>query len=368
MNRNKLISKMNLQFFAASGRKPRTIFDLVTAGDITAYWEEKIENTIPYLGEELWTSQQKLGLKLEWIKGASGLPVVLKPSAYDAVAQKRDRIGFEKLEAEMPFFKESMYINEELRQQLNMVLETGNQAYINTIVNNIFNDEINLLDGARAQRERIRMMALTTGYVSISANGQSYDYDYGIPDNHKIDVTANGGKAWSDPDATIVDDIRDALDTIENDTGVRPTRGVYNRSLMKYLRKNNEIRQAINGSDSTAPVSDTKIRSYIIDELNVEIVPYSKKYKNEAGVETNYVEDDILVLFPDGILGTGWFGTTPEQSDLMSGTAANVSITDTGVAVTTSKKVDPVNVDTKVSMIYLPDFPTADQVAIMDIA
>jgi hypothetical protein len=137
---------------------------------------------------------------------------------------------------------------------------------------------------------------------------------------------------------------------------------------MKYLRKNKEIRQAINGSDSTAPVSDTKIRSFILDDLNLEIVPYSKKFRDETGKETSYVEDDLLVLFPDGVLGTGWFGTTPEQSDLMSGTAANVSITDTGVAVTTSKNVDPVNVDTKVSMIYLPDFPTADQVAIMDIA
>jgi hypothetical protein len=352
MSRKRLV--MNLQHFAASttGRKPRTIFDLVTAGDITAYWEENISNTIPYLGEELWPSQQKLGLKLEWIKGASGLPIVLKPSAYDAVAQKRDRIGFEKLEAEMPFFKESMYINEELRQQLNMVLETGNQAYINTIVNNIFNDEISLLDGARAQRERIRMMALTNG----------------IPDNHKIDVTDNGGKPWSDPDATIIDDIRDILDTVENDTGIRPTRGIANRSLMKYLRKNNEIRQAINGSDSTAPVSDSKIKAYIMDELNLEIVVYSKKYKDEKGKETSYVEDDLLVLFPEGVLGTGWFGTTPEQSDLMSGNAANVSITDTGVAVTTSQKVDPVNVDTKVSMIYLPDFPTADQIAIMNVA
>ena len=51
----------------------------------------------------------------------------------------------------------------------------------------------------------------------------------------------------------------------------------------------------------------------------------------------------------------------------MAGSAANVSITDTGVAVTTSKKIDPVNVETKVSMIYLPSFETANQVGIIDV-
>jgi hypothetical protein len=95
---------------------------------------------------------------------------------------------------------------------------------------------------------------------------------------------------------------------------------------------------------------------------------YAKKYVDETGVENAYVVDDLFVMFPDGNLGTGWFGTTPEQSDLLSGTTANVSITDVGVAVTTSKKVDPVNVETKVSMIYLPSFETANQIGIMDVA
>lgn len=51
----------------------------------------------------------------------------------------------------------------------------------------------------------------------------------------------------------------------------------------------------------------------------------------------------------------------------MTGSAANVSITDTGVAVTTVKSTDPVNVETKVTQITLPDFPTADQIYIIDV-
>lgn len=340
-----------------------SIFDLVKSDALVAYWETLATQQPPYLGEELFPSQQKLGLDLKWIKGAKGLPVVLLPSAYDVKSKKRDRIGFDKLSAEMPFFKESTMIDEEMRQQLNMVIATGNQAYVDSVLNNVFDDEMRLLVGARAQRERMRMQALTTGAISISANGQAYDYDYQIPEGHKHTVATS----WSNPAATIIDDIRECLDKIEEDTGVRPSRAVCSSKTWKYLRTNTEIRNAILGNSSAVPVSESAIKAYISDELQLEVVVYSKKYKDEAGVEQKFVDDDIFVMFPSGALGTSWFGTTPEQSDLMSGTAANVTITDTGVAVTTTKETDPVNVDTKVSMIFLPSFEAADQVFILDV-
>lgn len=342
---------------------PTSIFDLVKSDALVAYWETLATQQPPYLGEELFPAQQKLGLDLKWIKGAKGLPVVLLPSAYDVKAKKRDRIGFDKLSAEMPYFKESSSIDEEMRQQLNMVIATGNQAYIDSVTNNVFDDEMRLLIGARAQRERMRMQALTTGAISISANGQDYDYDYQIPENHKSNVSV----AWSDPAATIIDDIRESLDIIEEDTGDRPTRAICSSKTWGYFRKNNEIRNAINGNNSNAPATDAKIRSYISEELEIEIVPYSKKYKDEHGNEQKFVDDDIFVMFPSGALGTSWFGTTPEQSDLMSGSTANVTITDVGVAVTTTKEIDPVNVDTKVSMIFLPSFEAANSVFILDV-
>lgn len=341
-----------------------SIFDLVRSDAIVAYWETLSTQQPPYLGEELFPSQQKLGLDLKWIKGAKGLPIVLLPSAYDVKAKKRDRIGFDKLSAEMPFFKESSMIDEELRQQLNMVIATGNQAYIDSVTNSVFDDEMRLLVGARAQRERMRMQALTTGAISISANGQDYDYDYQIPENHKGTVST----PWSDPSAAIIDDIRESLQTIEDDTGNRPTRAICSPKTWAYFRKNTEIRNAINGNDVNSPVKDSRIKDYISEELELEIVSYGKKYKDENGQEQKFVDDDLFVMFPSGALGTSWFGTTPEQSDLMSGTAANVTITDTGVAVTTTKETDPVNVDTKVSMIFLPSFESADEVFILDVS
>ena len=94
---------------------------------------------------------------------------------------------------------------------------------------------------------------------------------------------------------------------------------------------------------------------------------YSKRYNNDSKAATKFIPDDTFVMFPSGTLGTTWFGTTPEESDLMGGKAANVSITDVGVAVTSIEKADPVNVETKVTMISLPSFEAANQVYILDV-
>jgi hypothetical protein len=344
-----------------------SIFDLIKAPELTAYWEEHTQDMPPYLGEELFPADKKLGLKLDWIKGAMGLPVVLKPSAFDVGAVPRPRIGFDMLSAEMPFFKESTYIDEELRQQLNMVLETRNQNYIDAVTRRIFNDQTRLLDGARARREEMRMMALTTGAIAITANGQAYNYDYGVPAEHK--VTAN--TSWADlATADPIEDMRGWMDKAEADTGVRPTRGICTRKTWGYLRNNQKILKSIfvlsNGQ--VGAVSDARLTQYLLDELGLELIVYSKQYKSDAGVATKFVPDDTISLFPEGQLGTTWFGTTPEESDLMGGKVANVSVTDLGVAVTTIEKADPVNVETKVTMICLPSFEAADSVIIADVA
>lgn len=341
-----------------------TIFDIITSTEIASYWELMTQDRAPYLGEELFPNEKKLGLKLDWLKGSSGLPIVLKASAFDVKAVPRPRIGFEKLSAQMPFFKESKYIDEELRQQLNMIIETGNQAYIDTISNRIFADETELLEGAAAQRERMRMMMLTTGVISMKSNGQVYEYDYRIPEGHKKTVT----KSWSDQTATIMDDIRKAQDIIREDTGVELTRAVTTSKVIGYMRNNTEIKKSIAIlTDGQGFISDSKVVSYIKDELDITIAVYDKKYKDEDGNTQNYVPEDTFTLIPDGTLGNTWFGTTPEESDLLTSGVANVSIVDTGVAITTVNETDPVNVNTKVTMICLPDFPTADQVFIYDV-
>lgn len=339
-----------------------TIFDLVKSDAIVAYWETISQDREPYLLTEMFPADKKLGLDLSFIKGSSGLPAVLKLSAFDVKAIPRDRIGFEKLQAEMPFFKESLYVDEKLRQELNMVLETGNQAYIDVVMNRVFADEIQLLEAASAARERMRAMALTTGAVTLASNGQAYTYDYQMPDSHKLT-----NASFNDADYDIAGYINEVLDTVEDDTGVRPNRGLVSRAEWNKMKNNTLIKKNIYVlTNGVGTVNDNTLRDYLYDQTGVEFVVYAKRYKDENKVTKRFIPDDLVVLFPAGSLGKTWFGTTPEESDLMTGSAANVTITDTGVAVTTVKMTDPVNVETKVTQICLPSFEMADQVAIID--
>lgn len=339
-----------------------TIFDLVQAPELTAYWETLSQDEAPYPCEELFPDDKKRGLQLSWIKGSRGLPVVLKTSAFDVNAIPRPRIGFDKLVTEMPYFKESTYIDEELRQELNMVLETGNQAYIDSVMTHVFDDETNLLRGAAASRERMRMMALTTGVVTMSNNGQTFSYDYGV--THKGDAaTAWSSHATADP----IEDIRKAIETVGDDTGATITRAMCDGATWRDIRNNEAIAKKIFVlSNGVGAVSDRALREYLMEELGIEVMINDKRYVNESGTTQKYMPANTFVLFPDGQLGKTWFGTTPAESDLMGGNAANVSITDTGVAVVTHQVVDPVNVETIVSQICLPSFEMADQVYILD--
>lgn len=342
-----------------------TIFDLMTSQNLTAYWEELVQDEAPYPCEELFPDDKKRGLSLKWLKGSKGLPVVLKTSAFDVHAIPRPRIGFSKLTAEMPYFKESTYIDEELRQELNIVLETGNQAYIDSVMNKIFDDETQLLRGAAATRERMRMMALTTGVITMSNNGQTFTYDYQVPQTHK----GNAVVSWKDhTNSDPIEDIRVARELIQDETGMVITRAMCDGKTWRNLRNNEKIKKAIfvmtNGAGA---INDNQLRNYIADQLDgLSVVVNDKRYKDESGNAVKFMPEDTFVMFPDGELGKTWFGTTPQESDLMTSNVANVSITDTGVAVTSVQKADPVNVETIVSMICLPSFEAADHIYILD--
>ena len=340
----------------------RTIFDIITSKHIASYWTTK-GNSETNFTESLFPASKQLGLDLKWIKGARGMPIVLKMSAFDAAAVPRARVGFIQKQTQMPYIKESMYIDEELRQQLNLVLETGNQMYIDSVMGRVFDDTIRLLQGAAARREQMRAMVLTTGTISIVSNGQNFEYDYGVT-NKSTAAVPWATTATADP----MEDLRNAKEKISAATGEVLTRAMCDGKSWKNLRNNVRIRSTIfSGKNVTNPyVSDRMLHSFILDEVGLNVVVNDNHYIEEDGTSVRYVPDNTFSMFPSGALGSTWFGTTPAESDLSGGKIANVSIVDTGVAITTVQKADPVQVETIVSQICLPSFERAESVYILN--
>ncbi|MEV9639482.1 major capsid protein [Mammaliicoccus sciuri] len=335
------------------------IFDYVNAQNIGSYIENQPNNEPPYLGATLFPARKQVGLDLSWIKGSGGAPVALMPSEFDTKATVRDRIGFTDVKTEMPFFRESMRIGERERQQLVMFLEANNNEAIKTTVRKIYDDVTTLVKGANVQPERMITQLLSDGKISIAANRVNYEYDYGMKDDHKEELLA--GALWSAGDSTPTDDIQRWQDTVEDNTGTRPTRAITTRKTYRAL-----LDRVRSGVDSRLGfVTDADIARYIQQELGISIAIYNKKYRAEDGTAKSFFADGVFTLIPDGALGQTVYGSTPEEIDLMSGnTEADVRIVNTGVAVTSYKEVHPVNSVTVVSEIVLPSFERIDEIFI----
>lgn len=338
------------------------IFDLVSAANIAQYWIEKNVNELPLLGETLFPYQKEIGVKLEWIKGAKNQPVALRLSAYDSKSIRRDRKGFEKYSTEMPFFKESMYIDEELRKNLNTMLQTNNEQLVNQILTKIFDDQITLIKASYVTMERMRMEALTTGMITLASNGQAYSYDYGVADDQKKTVATS----WSNASADIIGDITNYVEEMKA-KGVVITRAVCNSSVAKNFRTNTALKNAIYVlANGTVNVTTERALDYIYNETGVSFYVYDNVYVNEDGEAVKYVPDNTVILLPDGELGRTHTGVTPEESDLMNSLTAEVTLVDGHIAVTTHKEHDPVTVEMKVSMVALPSFERANEIVIID--
>ncbi|MGL4253150.1 MAG: major capsid protein [Fusobacteriaceae bacterium] len=339
----------------------KKLTEMITAKDIAVYWEEKGNEKVPFLGETLFSNRKTIGMELEWVKGANNTPVALKPAAFDTKATLRDRRGIERVKTEMAFFRESMVLKEKDRQQLMQFQKMNDSNLMNMVLKNLYDDKSGLIEGARVQNERMIMQLLATGTIGIEANEQKYEYDYGMPASHKFVAI----KDWSDPTADIFGEVLAAQRKIKADTGATLTRAICNSTVWAKIANNTAIRNELIGNTNLI-VGDEELRAWFKKKLNISIAVYDKVFEDESGVTRNYYEGENITFLPEGTLGELVFGTTPEEADAMYNSAANVAITNTGVAVTSIVKVDPVSVQTIVSMISLPSFPRINEMAIID--
>ena len=114
-------------------------------------------------------------------------------------------------------------------------------------------------------------------------------------------------------------------------------------------------------------LTNTEVASAVKNTSGLDIVLYDKQYKDESGVAHAFVPDGYVCLVPSGSLGNTWYGTTPEEADLMGNSDAEVSIVNTGVAITRIVDNHPVNVNTFASEIVLPSYERMDEVAVLKV-
>ena len=348
---------------------------LFTPRAIAASWEETASNQIPYIGTVMFPARKKAGLDLAWIKGSKGLPVSLMPSAFDAKATFRDRIGVKKLETEMPFFREGFKIKEKDRQEI-LRVQDQNDPYLNEVLSRMFDDANELIAGANVVPERMIMQLLfpTDGQpkIVIQANGVDYSYNYD-PDGSWYNNGSGGnyfvltsGALWTatttaDPFANF----KTVQDHVSSNTGVKPTVAVMNSYTFNLLAKIDAVKNRFLSTSGIALgyISDSDVKRVFQDTNDITFIVYDKQYKNESGTAAKFVPDGYVAIAPEGALGSTWYGTTPEEADLRE----KCVLVNTGVAITQIKDEHPVNLNTFASEIVLPSYEHMNEVALLKV-
>lgn len=339
--------------------------DRIKADEIIVSWEA---NPVSFQFESMFPYKRIKGLKFSFIKGAHGTPVALVSAGFNTNVLYRDRIGFEELTGSMPFFKEAYNIDEETRQELNSVKD----EYTDILLSRIFDDTDNLLTSAEVTAERMRAQLVGTGTISIVENGVDKQYDYGFDTSKQYkDLTATG--YWSVKDVKPLASLQEQIEAYYTKNNEYPTNMILSQKVFNLLRKDSEVLAYFKSlSNPILYPNATQIQNYVESLFDIKLTITTQKYipaRKTSANETPFYPEDRITLTSTTNLGNTLYGTTPEESDLMSGRtqADSCSTTAKGVAVTTWTTVDPVNVSVKVSEICLPTCPNIDKLYIVKV-
>lgn len=344
-----------------------TLNEAFSAASMGAYIEGMREDAKPYLGEILFPPRKTVGLDIRHAKGKSGAPVVLRPAAFDTAAAVRGRIPFTLINNEMAFWRESMVVGERERQQILRAAATGD-PFLQTLLTDLYDDANALVKGADAAVERMRMQLLSTGAIQFAVDGVPYDYAYGF-DTAKQFKALTGAAKWDAPDTA---DPLAALAAAMKAAKLSAARAVLTAETLRTLCACKAVRGAMYTGEAPGFVPQAQVRLFVEEGLRIvfEVIEHEQNAFRErvGGEELQMFPDGVITLLPaDGILGETFYGTTPEEADLLlSAHGANVHIVGAGVAVSTHvSPVPPIQLSTTVSQIALPSCGKIDRMYVL---
>ena len=205
--------------------------------------------------------------------------------------------------------------------------------------------------------------------ASSTEKGNLVNYTYNYDPNgewatkNKVELLTTA--KWSDhANSNPVKDIID-IKKKASARGTTITRAIMGYETWADICENEKILKDMNPVGyANMIVTEDDVKAYMARKTGITIQVYEKIYKDQDGNDQNFYPVRGAVTFlPATTVGKTWYGTTPEEADLMSGnTLADVTIVNTGIALSTEKIALPVNLITWASEIVLPSFEGMDMV------
>lgn len=320
-----------------------------------------------FLGETLFPIERTTQMSISWVKGYNAENVVLQPAAFDTKAVIRSLREGEKVSTELPYFKEAMLFTEEQRRTIISGFSSYGEKIALDLMEPVYKQYGQLVDGAMVQAERMRMALLSQGKFivesNVSASGKSVQYDVNYDPggawaaNNNLEI--QGTSKWTAANKDTSDPINDLLEAIQvhsETNGAETSRILMNSATLRGIMTSESIRKYLRPLGGV--VTRGEVLEFIEKETEAKILFNNKFYKDEAGVTQKFYPDGYVTLLPGVTVGQTKCGTTPTEFDLLNKpeTSSNVAITHEGIAIQTVLIKDPVNIETIVSATLMPSF------------
>lgn len=324
------------------------IAELFSQKNVLDYTANRVAT--PLLGEQLFPSRKIEGLEFDMLKAGSRIPTIASVHAFDTEAEIASRIGSRSAQ-ELAFIKRKIPLKEKDLMALRNPRTPAEQKYLEE---EVYNDVYSMVTAVEARVEKMRMEALANGKIELNENGlDGLVVDYGVPTDHQAT------KDWTAASADILGD----LETFSDALDVKPTRILTSKKVRNLMLKNKAIVALF--KDAGMLPSKANLNN-LLESLDLPIIAtYDAKYKVQGAdgkyTTGRYFPEDKLVMFSDSNPGESVFGTTPEESRLLSGGSKDYKVGNIFATVYESG-LDPVATWTKAAATALPSFPEADNV------
>ena len=309
----------------------------------------------PYMGSTLFPDRKAQYIQAEYFRFVKNgtLPQSAMVHSFDTEAHIASRVPFERASLELLLIKEKINQTEEIRK-------ITNGMQIDDVRKYVFDDIARMAEMVVTRVERAKMEVVATGKMTITENDVNMVIDYGVPDENRVKGD------WDDPSADILGDL-DEWRALARANGVNPNRIITTEAVVSKIKRNETIQKAIFGV-SGAGILPTleKINALLQEHVGMTVVTNDGHYgvpaSNSAGKviigQERYFPENTLVMValgPNGALGTGLWGVTPEE-EAQGGTFTTLR-QQQFVTVAQWPEQDPVGIWTKASGLFVPVMP-----------
>lgn len=327
----------------------------------TTYARNRVPGGTDYIGNVFFPDQNTNELSYKIVKAAAGLPVAANVHAFNTEAEMASRRGVEFQEGKIPGIKRKISLDEEWMVKL----YRQGLGDLESVRNQIFNDLDDMVDSVYVRIEKNKMDAVANGKITLADDGIMADIDYKVPAEHK--ETLAGENLWSDlTNANPVENIQTWVNTVKDNVGVEVTRALTSNTVVAKILQNATVRQMILGDNYSKAVITLPQVNQLLASLGLPtIATYDARFQTESKADGSlttqrFFPEEKFVLLPDGALGEGLLGPTPEA---LLDTNIQQSTGVSGIyAVVYKTGNDPVGIMTKAAATAIPTFPRADEI------